>query len=64
MFVPGKPHQDKLEAWIGSVFLPWSLFGADGPSAGWTASFERSDYDSGSEALWRSGAEPVPLSFE
>ena len=64
MFVPGTPNQDKLEAWNGTMFVPWSLLGAQGPGDGWTASFERSDYDSGTEALWAWGEGSGPLSFE
>lgn len=47
MFVPGKPNQDKLEAWVASISIPWSLLGAESHGEGWTANFERTDFDSG-----------------
>lgn len=64
MFVPGKPNQERLEAWVGSVHLPWSLFGASGHGDGWSANFERSDYDSGDQAMWQWAEAVGPLSFK
>ena len=64
MFVPGKPNHDKLELWVASLSIPWTLLGAEGPGEGWVANFERSDYDSGSEALWSWQEGTGPLAFK